>query len=86
MCAVKYWFVILNMLNREINNMHRISYLVPGCHSGNMAITKTQNEKLSTCEGSRDVVLDLDVDKESRQSERHVALTAQADVMEACRA
>lgn len=65
--------------------MLHISCLVPDCHSGNMnAITKTQNEKLSTCKGSRNVVLDLNVDKESRKSERHVALTAQADVMEAC--
>lgn len=66
--------------------MLHIYCFVPGCHSGNMdAITKTLNEKLSTCEGSRDVVLDLNVDKESRQSERHVALTAQADVMKTCR-
>lgn len=50
------------------------------------SFAKARSEKLSTCEGSGDVVLDLDVHKESRQSERHVALTAQADVMEACRA
>lgn len=60
--------------------------LVRACHSGNLdAITQSHNEKLSTCEGSGDVVLDLNVDKESRQSERHVALTVQADVMETCR-
>lgn len=48
------------------------------------SFAKTQSEKPSTCEGSRDVVLDLDVHKESRQSERHVTLTAQADMMETC--
>lgn len=42
--------------------------------------------KPSTCKCSGDVVLHLNVHKESRQSERHVALAAQADVMEACRA
>lgn len=50
------------------------------------SFAKTQSKKLSTRKGSRDVVLDLNVHKESRQSEGHVALTAQADVMEACRA
>lgn len=38
----------------------------------------------STCECSRDVVLDLDVHEDGGQSERHVALTVQADVMETC--
>lgn len=52
---------------------------------GNYYPMSEQSEKLSTCEGSGDVVLDLDVDKESRQSERHVTLTAQADVMKPCR-
>lgn len=45
-----------------------------------------QSERAGTCECGRDVVLDLNVHKESRQGERHVALTAQADVMETCRA
>lgn len=49
------------------------------------SFAKTQSKRLSTRKGSRDVVLDLNVHKESRQSEGHVALTAQADVVEACR-
>ncbi len=47
---------------------------------------KILSEKPGTCKGSRDVVLDLNIHKEGRQSEGHVALTAQADVMETCRA
>lgn len=50
------------------------------------SFVKTHSEKPSTCKCSRDVVLDLNVHEQSRQSERHVALTAQADVMETCRA
>lgn len=46
---------------------------------------KKREERPSTCKCSRDVVLDLDVHKERRQSERHVALAVQADVMETCR-
>lgn len=49
-------------------------------------LLQKQSEKPSTCKCSRDVVFDLDVHKESGQSERHVALAAQADVMKTCRA
>lgn len=54
------------------------------CSSGFPAFELKTMREPRTCKGSGDVILDLYVDKESRQSQRHVALTAEADMMETC--
>lgn len=85
----------MSYLKGNATELHtsKLNSLVLDCNSNNMysiaaealSFAETQSKKQSTCKGSRNVVLDLDVHKESRQSERHVALTAQAYVMETCR-